>query len=166
MPWPDTVHQQAFAEEVARLQRWIEEGDYGRPTAFAGAIQHLYVMENEQRHRLTDEVYWAERGSHPTGAVVGGILYARGLVTHPKTMLAVPELIEGSRPFTVGRSLLGSGDTLRGPGVALRWAGFATLPPPGKKEQRRRDVMYDQYVAGRAVLDTFADAERFFRELT
>jgi hypothetical protein len=159
LPLGDSVSERGFVDAVAELRKWIMSGDYRQPTAFRYALGSLYELESMHRIRLTDSRYFAERAADADGQVVGGMIYARGLAVHKDSDVA--DLI-GRRPFTVGRSALGGGDTLRGPGVALVWIAFTALPSPDNPEKHGRDAMYQQHVEGRDVLDTISDAERFF----
>jgi hypothetical protein len=120
-------------------------------------------LEEFHRSRLTNPHYFNQRDNvDPNGPVVAGIMYARGLNVHSLTLVAT---IEAYRPFTLGRSTLQGGDTFQGQGVTLEWKPFAQLPKPGKKETNGRDVMYEQRVQGRDVLETFEESRQFFEAI-
>jgi hypothetical protein len=155
----DDRSRRGLADALSRLEAWIVDGDYEHPTPFVEALDHLYRMEERERVRLKDHRYFEERQTHRFGSTVAGMMYARGLQTHVLDLVAT---VEGSRPFQVGRSYLGGGDTLRGPGVRLQWRDFADLPPPGKAERHTREVDYQSQVAGRDVVHTFNEAKQFF----
>jgi hypothetical protein len=153
------VAEPGLDEAVARLQAWVKDGDYQDPTPFADALGHLYVLENSHRRRLGDATYFTFRDADINGKVVAGIVYARGISSHLDVVVAA---IEGRRPFTLGRSTLGGGDTLQGPGVKLVWRPFTELPAPQKRETHGRDALYRQRVEGREVIDTFKEVRSFF----
>jgi len=154
--------ERGFDEAVSRLREWIETGDYLPPTAVPDALEDLYRMEEAEKKRLGEAVYFAQRDKDPLGRVVGGLVYARGLDTHSG---ALADRIEGSRPFRARQSTVRGGDTVRGPGVRVVWRSFSELPPPGRPEAHGRDVMYDQSVQGRDVLETFAEGTSFFAKI-
>jgi hypothetical protein len=149
---------------MADLAVWVEEGDYEVPVAFVNALHHLYVLEETEASRLGRASYFRARDADVDGEVVGGIMYARGLVVH-QPLSANAALITGSRPFTMGWSSVGGGDTLLGPGVTLTWEGFARLPAPGKPERNGRDAMYQRRVEGRSVVETFTEVDAFFKRI-
>jgi hypothetical protein len=150
--------ERGFNDAIARLKDWIATGDYQEPTQFLEVLDHIYRLENFHVQRLGKSVYYTRRDADIDGQTVGGIVYARGFSTHKLFEVAKRT---GSRPFTMRRSSLRGGDTLRGPGVRVVWIAHLPLPDPQVKP-RGRDVMYDQRVAGRDVISTFEDAERFF----
>jgi len=155
----DSVPERGFVDALSRFRQWLQTGDYQQPTQFREVLSHLYELENLHGNRLANR-YFSIRDQDPTGQVVGGIVYARGLAVHHN--IDVASLI-GSRPFTFGRSQLGGGDALGGQGVSMQWVGFQELPSPHPKHPARgRDKMYELRVAGRDALATFQDTETFF----
>src|SRR5205807_1903517 len=138
-----TRHDRGLSDATKRLENWIENGDYESPVPVVEILAHLYAMEEAERLRLGKDAsdkwrYFAARADDPTGEVLGGLIYVHGLDKHAG---AVADVVEGSRPFTVGRSMLGSRDTLAGPGVKVLWRPLAELPSPTREEKDGRDVM-------------------------
>lgn len=153
------VAERGFAEALLRLREWIDKGDYDTPTAFVDILHNLYHLEESHKLRLGGKSYYSLRDADANGRVVAGIIYARGVTVHKN---AETLLITESRPFTLGQSLLGGGDTLGGQGVVLVWEALAKLLKPDKAEKHGRDLLYAGRLAGRPVLDTFDEANMFF----
>jgi hypothetical protein len=144
------------------LANWIQDGDYQNPTPFLDAMHQLYALEESHRVKLGENAYFAVRDASAEGRTVGGMIYARGLITH---RAATTVAVIGGRPFTVGRSMIGGRDQIEGKGVSVIWRMLAELPLPGRPERHSRDTMYDDRVAGRDVLDTFGDVDIFLASL-
>ena len=154
----DSVPERGLMDAEARLRAWVKSGKRIQPTEFRDALHHIYDLENQHRKRLSDSRYFPLRNADSDGRVVGGIVYARGFVSHEG--LDVADLI-GHRPFILDRSSLDGDDGLDGQGIAMRWVG--ELPPPSQQHRAMdRDTMYSERVAGRDVMDTFTDAMSFF----
>lgn len=155
------VASRGLDQAIDELRDWITDGDYRSPVPLSNALGHIYRLENSARRELGNTEYFDSRDADPKGQTVAGIVFARGYHTHDD---AVVEVLEGSRPFRIGRSGLRGGDTLRGPGVTLRWRPRADLPTVGP-DGYGRDKHYDRRVAGRDVLDTLEEAREFFTML-
>ena len=152
----DEVDKRRLAEALAALREWVSGGDYGKPTALGNALSAIHALRSSRVRRLGDGGHLDQARADPDGQVLEGLVWVRGAGGHGR---AYGALIEGTRPFRLNHSELGGGDTLQGPGVRLVWRSVADLPGRGGSREGRQ--LYERRVAGREVLETFAEAARF-----
>lgn len=143
--------EQGLREALARLDKRLDDPTTGDPLIpFAEALNWAYSLE--EWHKLKLKAlginYYTIRDSDPDGAITAGVIYARGLVAHQ--LASVGSLADGDRYY----------DDYGAYGSWV-WRPFLDLPPPGKKEDHKRDDKYEKHVQHKWVPRIMRAVERF-----
>lgn len=122
------------------------------------------ALEDWHEARLGNAAYYALRDE--VGGVVAGMVWARNLAAHRLTF--VPRFIdigEPAIPFVESwDEELGETVSVGLQWVEIRWPPRNQLPAPSSPDKHRRDLAYDQHVAGRTLAETLEEALQFFAE--
>jgi hypothetical protein len=141
-------HQRAevrLREAIDRMAARLGDETLGDPVAsLEDALSALYQMEEYFAGTLAP-TYYTTRDSSWDGRTLGGLMYARGLVTHDQaetahlvTRAIVHQALRRSRLYP--------------PVAQYQWKQLAELPPPDWPEKHGRDAYYEQQVQGRELL--------------
>lgn len=128
------------------------------------ALHWLYLLETYYKNLLGDDTFYGLRDASSEGVTEGGLIYARGLVTHRDATPAELVLVHGPQ---IGIHRAGG---RRGGGIAQAarpmvaeavWRPLADFPQPGPRKRHERDRFYDEHVANRPASDPLDDALAF-----
>ena len=121
----------------------------------AEALYWLAAIEDDAQGKTPTESdsYFATRDASTNGKTVGGLIFARNLVTHELLIPIKPEPVGayGAAPY---------GTAPYGGGTQWRWKSRIELGSPIDKHGC--DISYDDHVAGRGVGAPLQAAEDFF----
>jgi hypothetical protein len=112
----------------------------------SNALHHLYRLSQAGGVRYGGAMpFYAKLYTVPGGEVAGAVLWARSFDTHEAIETGKPVAEPGDRYSDYYTNLYG----------VLVWKPRAQLPPPNPKYPAYgRDLLYDQHLDGKAVLDT------------
>ncbi len=148
---PELVRAEDGLEKaLTRLQKSASHDEQQQATS--EILGWLYQLEEWHKTRLQPARYYQARDASKSGQVVGGLMYARGLVQHGSA--TVEELVEGAfdqNAFSANAFDVG----------ILTWKPFADLPPPGRPETHNRDELYQKRLEGKPVLETLIEGRDF-----
>jgi hypothetical protein len=147
-------------EAIDRTRARLGDGTLGDPVAsLEDALSALYEIEEYFVDVLGRDGYYTIRDSSLDGLALGGLMYARGLITHGQAETA--HLV--SRAVT--RAVPRRGGMIY-PGPQRVWKPLSELPLPGIAEKYGRDAYYEQYVEGRDLLAPIESSLAFLATLS
>jgi hypothetical protein len=161
-PTPLELGELGLAEAFDRLRGRVgTQADPGSVLVSLGeTLEWLYALE--ELHK--GATFYAARIGDPAGETEGGLIYARGLLTHGLASLAALVTFPWPTVFGMGS---GGGSRIISPPSATeyRWKSFVDLPPPRKDDKHHRDRMYQDRVQGQPVLPPLATAKAYLEGL-
>jgi hypothetical protein len=131
------------------------------------ALAWLYRCEESENGSVN---YYTDRDANPDGQALAGLMWVRGLAEHHQAELQGRMLVSGGTfvkqadgsLVRVQPQMMKHGKLVPVSVRVLRsvWPARQQLPA-GRRETHGRDVLYDQCVAGRQILEPLNEARRF-----
>jgi hypothetical protein len=159
--------EQGLGEALDRLERRLINPAEGNLLVSLGdALTWLYALEDYHAYSMGG---WKKFGSFRDGSAegqtLGGLVYARNLMTHGLTEVSRLIAIPGTPVRRVVPGRRGGSVTTPKSIVYYAWKALADLPAPRLPEKHGRDTNYVQHVANRALLPPLRAAQLFLTGL-
>jgi hypothetical protein len=158
--------EKGHSEALQRLRDRLNDPGMGDPLiSLAEVLEWSYTLDEYHAKQLGANYRKTIRAASDDGETQAALTFARGLFTHSLTHVGELVMMQTIRPAGYPGGRRAGNIRIVAVPKGYHWKLRAELPPPDPGLVKGRDLLYDNRVAGRPLLDPLEAAARFLRSV-